>query len=457
MSLGSEIIVAPATLSGGAIAVIRLSGEGSVQLVSEMFRSRRGVDLCSAKGYTMHYGDIVDGEQIVDDVVLSLFLAPHSYTSEDSVEISCHGSRYIVDRIIDLSVRHGARLADPGEFTMRAFMSGRIDLSQAEAVADLIATTNESTHRMATMQLRGGYSTKLHQLRDELVRLCSLVELELDFSEEDVSFADRTQLRTLIVTIASAVDRLKRSFKLGNALKNGVRVAIVGSPNAGKSTLLNRLLGEDRAMVSSIAGTTRDTIEEVLNIGGIDYRFVDTAGLHDTADELEQMGIARSLAALRSAQIVLHVVDGSADMPLQPLQGVDVEDQRVVLVVNKCDLNMGLDIDASLIGGYDDVVHISAKGGEGVDELLSILGSSVDMSSLYAGDIVVSNARHYTHLSDASSALQRTLESMDNNLPTDLLAEDLRQTLHHIGRLTGEEITSQTLLKEIFSSFCIGK
>lgn len=454
MSCESNIIVAPATLSGGAIAVIRLSGEGSIKLAAQSFRSRSGVDLSGAKGYTLHYGDIVHGERVIDDVMVSIFRAPHSYTSEDSVEISCHGSRYIVDQIIALFIGGGARVAEPGEFTMRAFLSGRMDLSQAEAVADLIATTNEATHRMATMQMRGGYSTRLHQLRDELVKLGSLVELELDFSEEDVAFADRTQLRNLVVTIAAEVDRLKGSFKLGNALKNGVRVAIVGAPNAGKSTLLNRLLGEDRAMVSSIAGTTRDTIEEVLNIDGVDYRFVDTAGLHETVDELEQMGIERSLAALRMAQIVLHVVDGTAAVAIEPLKGVGVEDRRVVMVVNKSDLVADVDVCGE---GYDSVVHISAKSGDGVDELLAILRESVDLDMLYSGDIVVSNARHYAELSEASSSLHRTLESIESNLPTDLLAEDLRQTLHNIGQLTGEQITSQTLLKEIFSSFCIGK
>ncbi len=444
-----EIIVAPATLCGGAIAIVRLSGEGSIVLVNNMFRGVRGVALSDADGYTLHYGYIVDGEDVVDDVMISLFRAPHSYTSEDSVEISCHGSSYIVGRIIELAISKGARMAREGEFSIRAFLAGKMDLSQAEAVADMIASSSRAMHALATTQMRGGYSEKLGDLRGRLVHLSALLELELDFSEEDVEFADRGELSRLMAELGAEIERLRESFKVGNAIKEGVAVAIVGAPNAGKSTLLNRLLGEDRAMVSDVAGTTRDTIEEVVVLEGVKYRFVDTAGLHDSDDKLEQMGIERTREAISKAQVVLHLIDVC---DLESVGPIEVSsDQHKIVVLNKIDSFIG-----ALYERYDDAICISAKSGDGVDALLERLKSTVDLESLYAGDIVVSNARHHSHLTAAATALTAAQSAIANALPTDLLTEDLRHTLHHIGSITGE-ITNDEILGKIFSSFCIGK
>ncbi len=439
-----DIIVAPATLSGGAISIVRLSGEGCVELVDGLF-SR---DLKGAKGYTLHYGEIVDGGEVVDDVMLSLFRAPHSYTSEDSVEISCHGSSYIVSRIIELTLREGARMASEGEFTVRAYLAGRVDLSQAEAVSDMIASTNRSMHRLATTQMRGGYSSKLAVLRAELVRLSAMLELELDFSEEDVEFASRGELRDLMLRLQGEINALCDSFRLGNAIKEGVGVAIVGAPNAGKSTLLNRLLGEDRAMVSDVAGTTRDTIEDRVVVKGVTLRFIDTAGLHDTTDRLEMMGIERTRAAMASADVVMQIVDAEA---VASFEAVEVgEGQRLVVVVNKIDLA------PTCSCAIDGAIQISAREGIGIESVIDELLQGVDLESLYAGNAIVSNARHHDHLRQASDSLERAITALNNAAPTDLLLEDLRHTLHHIGSITGE-ITNNEILGEIFSSFCIGK
>ena len=313
MNVPTDTIVAPATASGGAIAVIRLSGPEAIACCDRIFRGRK--PLAEAAGHTLHYGEVIDGDRMIDDVVAAIYRAPHSYTGEDAVELSCHGSHYIVSEIIALLLRSGARMAQPGEFTIRAFLAGRMDLAQAEAVADLIASDSRASHAMASTQMRGGYSAALGALRNELLQLASLLELELDFSEEDVQFADRARLREMMHRIESEITRLTDSFRLGNAIKKGVAVAIVGEPNVGKSTLLNRLLGEERALVSDIAGTTRDTIEETLNIDGVLFRFIDTAGLHDTADRLEQMGIDRTQEMIRRAQIVLQVVDATCPIP----------------------------------------------------------------------------------------------------------------------------------------------
>ncbi len=445
-----DIIVAPATMSGGAIAIIRVSGEGSLELVDKIFSPRSGKPLCGAKGHTIHYGEIVDSaNSVIDDVLVSLFRAPHSYTCEDGVEISCHGSQYIVQQIITLTLEHGARLAEAGEFTIRAYLAGRMDLSQAEAVADMIAASSQASHRMASTQMRGGYSSQLSSLRERLLNLVTLLELELDFSEEDVEFADRGKLQELMCEIRSEITRLEESFKVGNAIKNGVAVAIIGEPNAGKSTLLNRLLNDDRAMVSDIAGTTRDIIEESITIGGITYRFIDTAGIHTTSDRLEQMGIERSYQAIRRAQIVIQLVDATKG----DFSALEVaEDQTLIIVRNKVDLLDKLNMDGSKQG----VVDISARENIGIESLIDALHSTLNTDSLYAGDAIVSSARHYDHLHSAKESLTAALNALSTSTPTDLLCEDIRQTLHHIGAITGA-ITTDDVLGNIFSNFCIGK
>ena len=522
----NDTIAAPATAPGGALSIIRLSGARAVECADAVFRGRRA--LADAAPATLHYGRIVDGERTVDDVVVSLFRAPHSYTGEDSVEISCHGSQYIVSEILRLLTAAGARLAAPGEFTSRAFLAGRIDLSQAEAVADMIAADSRAAHAMASTQMRGAYSESLHDLRDRLLRLTSLLELELDFSEEDVAFADRAELRRTMQEIAVEIDRLTGSFTLGNAIKEGVAVAIVGAPNAGKSTLLNRLLGEERAMVSDIAGTTRDTVEERMNIDGVTFRFIDTAGLRDTDDRLEALGIERTRDAISRANIVISLTTpGNSPEPVALH-----DDQRLITVINKIDL-IGRDISAAqqhtadahttesapddescpnstyaarnrtamasdienntadpaaersagdstrhsgtasgipaLCGGdigertqatnsfgRTPEVRISALNGEGIDNLISALSASVDTRALYAGDAIVSSARHREALAAAGESLAQALEALAADLPADLLSEDIRSVIHHLGTITGE-ITSDDILRNIFSKFCIGK
>ncbi len=452
-----DIIVAPATLSGGAISVIRVSGEGSILLTDKIFRGKRGEKLAAGRGHTIHYGDIVDEKgEIVDDVLVSLFRAPHSYTSEDGVEISCHGSQYIVQRIISLVVAQGARMAEAGEFTLRAYMAGRMDLSQAEAVADVIASNSEASLRIASTQMRGGYSSKLAELRASLLKLVTLLELELDFSEEDVEFADRTKLRELITEIEGEVTNLANSFAIGNAIKKGVAVAIIGEPNAGKSTLLNRILNDDRAMVSEIAGTTRDVIEESVVIKGITFRFIDTAGIHATTDKLEQMGIERSLRAKESAQIVIHLIDAT-QRDFKPLQ--ISREQRLIIVRNKIDLTGITGAEQLLLEAnstYDSTINISAKAGIGIETLLDRLYDTLDTEALYSGDPIVSSARHYAHLEHAKQTLHAATAALRDNIPTDLLCEEIRQTLHHIGAITGD-ISTDEILGNIFSNFCIGK
>ncbi len=457
MAFMSDIICAPATLSGGALSVIRVSGVGAIELADKIFR-KRGQEpkpLAEAAGYTLHYGDILDADgEVVDDVMLSLFRSPHSYTGEDGVEISCHGSAYIVQRIIELALDNGARMATAGEFTTRAFMAGRIDLSQAEAVADMIAVSDRATHRLAQTQMRGGYSERLEKLREELLHLCALMELELDFSEEDVEFADRDELQRSMSLLTAEIERLRESFRLGNAIKNGVGVAIVGAPNAGKSTLLNRILGEERAMVSTIAGTTRDSIEECVRIDGVTYRFIDTAGLHETDDELEQMGIERTIMAMSTANVVVQLVDIDAT---DDLELIEVEPcQKYILLFNKIDSVEASAKMAELQKLYPEAMFISAKGDIGIDKLMTQLSQAVDKESLYASDITVSNARHYEHLTTAAETLLAAQESLRCTLPSDLIVDDLRHSLHEIGAITGA-VTSDDILAHIFSSFCIGK
>lgn len=450
-----DIIVAPATPTGGALCLVRLSGEGSIELCDRVFRGRRR--LAEAATATLHYGEIVDGEEVVDDVVVSIFRAPHSYTAEESVEISAHGSRYVVERILALLVRCGARMAEAGEFTRRAFLAGRMDLSQAEAVADVIAADSHASHAVAATQMRGAYSQELEALRGQLLHITSLLELELDFSEEDVEFADRGELLSLLAHTLQRVDSLAASFALGNALKEGVTVAIAGRPNVGKSTLLNRLAGEDRAMVSEIAGTTRDTIEATANIGGVVYRFVDTAGLHATDDRLEQMGIERTAEALRKARIILWLTDKDDSSIEEDLIGyTPSEDQKIYRIITKIDLRTEGTAGASWSEANYPTIALSAKSGEGVDLLQKALQEAVDATGAYNGKVIVSNRRHHEALREAGRELEAAIVALKGGVPTDLLSEDIRQAIHQLGIITGE-ITTDDVLKNIFSKFCIGK
>ena len=451
MNRDHDIIVAPATAAGGAIAVIRLSGPEVCALCDRFFKGRK--PLAQAKGYTLHYGRIMDGDRAIDDVLVSVFRAPHSYTGEDSAEISCHGSSYIVSEILRLAQAAGARMAEPGEFTVRAYLAGKIDLAQAEAVADLIASSSQTAHALASQQMRGGYSASLETLRERLVALASLLELELDFSEEDVEFADRQALRETLEQIGRSIDGLRRSFALGNAIKEGVAVAIAGAPNVGKSTLLNRLLNDERALVSDIAGTTRDVIEEQTNIDGVVFRFLDTAGIRTTDDRLEQMGIQRTIQSIRRARIVIYLAaadslgpDGSIPQPDFTLS----REQTLLTVVNKIDTCPTLVLPEGTIG-------ISARSGAGIDDLCLALRECVDTRALFQGDPVVSHSRHFQALSQASEALQQALSAFDS-LPADLLAEEIRTVTAALGSITGRGlITPDEILSSIFSKFCIGK
>lgn len=443
-------IVAPATATGGAIAVLRLSGEGVIEIIDKIFRGKQA--LATERGYTLHYGRIMDEERVVDDVLVSLFRAPHSYTGEDSVEISCHGSSYIVSEILRLAMQAGARMAQPGEFTLRAYMAGKLDLSQAEAVADLIASSTKAAHTLASTQMRGGYSEKLDNLRERLLKLTALLELELDFSEEDVEFADRKQLHEVMGEIKKEILSLKESFSLGNAIKEGVPVAIIGAPNAGKSTLLNQLLDEDRAMVSDIAGTTRDVIEEQTTIGGIRFRFLDTAGIRHTEDKLEKMGIERTMQSITKAKIILRMVDAGRMDEAQEMEKIQLQsEQRIITLLNKTDLHP----EVHLPEGW---LAISAKKGIGIAELREALCASIHTEALYHGDPVVSHSRHLEALMEAEEALERAMRGVEEGLPTDLLSEEIREVIHHIGTITGRgEILSEEVLQTIFSKFCIGK
>lgn len=439
----NDIIVAPATAMGGAIAVIRISGEGAVECCDKVFAGRSR--LADAAPYTVHYGRIVDGDRTLDDVLVSVFRAPHSYTGEDSVEISIHGSKYIASEVMSLLVRNGARMARAGEFSVRAFLAGKMDLSQAEAVADMIAADSRASHALASTQMRGGYSQSLQSLRRQLLDIASLLELELDFSEEEVEFADRDHLENLLNHTGAEIGRLMESFATGNAIKEGVATAIVGAPNVGKSTLLNRLVGEDRAMISDIAGTTRDTVEAHCNIDGVQFRFVDTAGIRTTDDRLEQMGIERTMKALREARIVIQMIEAGCS----GFEPVAVGDgQTLIVVANKADRSDDRSV--------NDAIYISAKSGDGVDKLRARLRSTVDTERIYAGETVVSNARHFAALQRASEALTRAMTALHSGLSGELLSEEIREVLQHIGEITGD-VTSDDILKNIFSKFCIGK
>ena len=475
MDQNNDTIVALATGVGGALAVIRLSGAEAIKICDSVFKAASGNPLSSAKGYTLHYGEIKDSDgSSVDEVLISVFHAPHSYTGEDSIEISCHASRYIGQRIISLLIDAGARHATPGEFTIRAYMNGKMDLAQAEAVADIIASTDRATHAMALTQMRGGYSAEFKCLRDRLLNLVSLMELELDFGEEEVEFADRSKLLSLTDEIKTKVDQLLKSFRHGNAIKEGIGVAIVGAPNVGKSTLLNTLLKDDRAMVSDIAGTTRDAIEETLNINGVRFRFIDTAGIRNTDDTLEQMGIERTYVHIDRAEIVIVMAEAgdtaqsSANNIHDILSRVDIRpEQNLCILLNKAD-KQGLtesteypaQITPSAIRPYLDIdakiIPISAKNNINISSVSEYLYNTSDACSIFRGDPIVSNSRHYESLSRASESLSRVHEGLQTNLPADLISQDIRETLYHLGTITGE-ITTDDILSQIFSKFCIGK
>ena len=443
----TDTICALATAPGGALGIIRISGDHSLEILSHIFSK----DLTTAQANTIHYGHIVESDavsphqQVIDEVLVSVFRAPHSYTGEESAEISCHGSRYILNKVLELLVQNGCRMAGPGEFTMRAYLNGKMDLSQAEAVADLIASSNKSTHQMAMSQLRGQFSSELSQLRDKLLKLTSLLELELDFSDhEDLEFADRSELLQIALDTDAHITHLAQTFEAGNALKNGIPVAIVGAPNVGKSTLLNALVGEERAIVSDIQGTTRDAIEDTIQLGGITFRFIDTAGIRHTNDTIENLGIERSMAAAQRARIILLVTQPGVPYPDIPFN----DDQTVIRIENKTE-------------------QFQAKYGVGLDQLRQQLIDAAPATT--DSDVIVSNARHYEALCRAHNHLQRVLEGMgaemvngqwtiiNPSLSGDLLSEDLRLTLDTLAEITGGQITPNEVLGNIFQHFCVGK
>ena len=448
----NDTITALATPAGGAIAVIRLSGNHAIEIAQSIF-SR---DLSQAKGGTLHYGEVKDEQgATVDDVVVSVYKAPHSYTGEDSVEISCHGSRYIIQRILVLLQAHGARQAEPGEYTKRAFLNGKMDLSQAEAVADLIASTNAAQHRLAMSQLKGGFSKELATLRERLLKMTSLLELELDFSDhEDLEFADRSELNALAREIDDRIVSLAKSFQAGKVLKAGIPVAIVGKTNVGKSTLLNALLGEERAIVSDIDGTTRDTIEDTTTIDGVLFRFIDTAGLRKTTDKIENIGIARALSAAEKAYVVLWVIDRQpTEEEINDMQALSAG-KHLFAVFNKADLPH----ESPVLPSSIPCMEISAKDGQGVAALEKAISTGLDLPELSSEDVIVTNARHHADLMHAHEDLQRVIAGMSSGLSSDLLAEDLRLVIDDLADITGQDrITPQETLNNIFSHFCIGK
>jgi len=450
-----DTICALATSPGGAIGIIRISGPQALEILSRVFRGKGDAQTFSAN--TIHYGHIVEYDAVsqhpvpIDEVMVSVFRAPHSYTGEDSAEISCHGSRYILNKVLALLIENGCRQAGPGEFTQRAYLNGKMDLSQAEAVADLIASTNKATHQMAMSQLRGHFSSQLAQLREQLLKLTSLLELELDFSDhEDLEFADRSELLELTKTIDHHITRLATSFETGQALKQGIPVAIVGKTNVGKSTLLNRLLKDDRAIVSDVHGTTRDTIEDTIDINGITFRFIDTAGIRQTTDEVEQIGINRTYAAIDKARIVLWLIDSEPEESEMAEMQQRCEDKSLIIIQNKIDKS---DNTTSKQGS----IAISAKYGQGIEVLEQAIYQSANIPTLQANDVIVTNARHYDALVRAHDHLQRVLEGMAQNISGDLLSEDLRLTLDTLAEITGGQITPNEVLGNIFKNFCVGK
>jgi tRNA modification GTPase len=468
----NDTIVALATPSGaGAIAVIRVSGPEAMNIVSPLFIAKSKKELKKQATHTLHLGNIIDGARIIDEVLVSIFQGPKSYTGEHTIEISCHGSQYIQQEIIQLLIRNGCRSAEAGEFTLRAFLNGKMDLSQAEAVADLISSENSASHQIAMQQMRGGFSNEIQKLRQELLNFASLIELELDFAEEDVEFANRDEFQDLVTRIQQVLKKLIDSFAVGNVLKNGIPVAIVGEPNVGKSTLLNALLNEERAIVSEIAGTTRDTIEDEISIGGIGFRFIDTAGIRETQDIIEGLGIKKTFEKISQAQVVIYLL--SADKFKIQNSKFQVELQKIhnqfpqkplLIIVNKVDtleptelekLQQELEVISRGVE-KSQYLLLSAKTGMGVEELQEKLLQFVNTGELRNNNTIVTNSRHYNALLSALEEINKVQQGLNDNLSGDLMAIDIRQALYHFGEITGE-ITNDDLLGNIFANFCIGK
>ncbi len=462
-----ETIVALATPSGaGAIAIIRLSGADAIAIAAEVFQSVSGKDITKQKTHTLHLGHIMDGAKTYDQVLLSIFKGPNSYTGENVVEISCHGSTFIQQQIIQLLLRKGSKMAQPGEFTLRAFLNGKLDLSQAEAVADLIASDNEASHQIAMQQMRGGFSNEIAKLREELLNFASLIELELDFAEEDVEFADRTQFHELLERIEFVLKRLIDSFAVGNVIKNGIPVAIVGEPNVGKSTLLNALLNEERAIVSDIAGTTRDTIEDELVIEGMSFRFIDTAGIRETKDVVESIGIQKTFEKIEQAQVVILLLDAK-QLQVSGLKfQVEIEKIKnkfplkpLIVLINKVDLLPVEEVETirKQLGTLNlKLETISAKQKTGIEDLKNTLLSFVNTGALRNNETIVTNTRHYDSLLKALEEIQKVKWGLDSGISSDLMAIDIRQALFHFGEITGQ-VSNDELLGNIFANFCIGK
>lgn len=470
--VSQDTIVALATPSGaGAIAIIRVSGKDALTIAASVFESVSGKDLLKQKTHTIHLGHIIDGTKVYDQVLLSIFKGPNSYTGENVVEISCHGSTYIQQQIIQLLLRKGCKMAEPGEFTLRAFINGKLDLSQAEAVADLIASENEASHQIAMQQMRGGFSNEIAKLREELLNFASLIELELDFAEEDVEFADRTQFYDLLERIEFVLKRLIDSFAVGNVIKNGIPVAIVGEPNVGKSTLLNALLNEERAIVSEIAGTTRDTIEDELVINGISFRFIDTAGIRETKDVVESIGIKKTFEKIEQAQVIVYLLDSSGilDFRFQTsdhsmLDNVKIEVEKIrnqfplkplIIIGNKADTLTESQIQ-NLKSEIPEILLISAKENTNIEALKEQLLSFVNTGALRNNETIVTNTRHYDSLLKALEEIQKVKFGLQSNISSDLMAIDIRQALYYFGEITGQ-VTNDELLGNIFANFCIGK
>jgi len=458
--LNNDTIIALATSSGvGAIAIIRLSGENAIEIINKFFQSKYGTkDLTNVKSHTIHLGNIIDDSHIIDEVLVSIFKNPHSYTGENVVEINCHGSVYIQQEILQLFIKNGVRNANAGEFTLRAFLNGKMDLSQAEAVADLIASDSKASHQVALQQMRGGFSSEIQDLRQQLLNFASLIELELDFAEEDVEFADRTEFKSLISKINNVLKRLIDSFALGNVLKNGIPVAIVGQPNVGKSTLLNALLNEERAIVSHIEGTTRDAIEDEITIDGVTYRFIDTAGIRTTEDFVENIGIKKTFENIEKSQLVLHLIDASKIKLLEhkssELKG-KYPFKKILTIINKADLLSKKEI-TNLNSQFSNLIILSAKNKTGLTSLITILTELANKGALSNNETIVSNSRHFEALNNAYTSIKEVQKGINNNISTDLFSIDIRQALFHLGEITGE-VTTEDLLDNIFANFCIGK
>ena len=462
----NDTICAVATASGGAIGIIRVSGTEAIRITDKIFRpvDKHSTPLDKRDANTINFGFIRNGkDEIIDEVLVSIFRAPHSYTGEDSVEISCHGSSYVLQQVMRLLIENGCRSAAPGEYTQRAFLNGKMDLSQAEAVADLIKSTSAATHRMAMNQMRGGFSHELSTLRDKLLKLTSLMELELDFSDhEELEFADRDELKQIALQVKSKISGLASSFNLGNAIKNGIPVAIIGETNAGKSTLLNTLVGEDRAIVSDIHGTTRDVIEDTVNINGTVFRFIDTAGIRDTTDTIERLGIDLTFKKINQADIIICMVDATEKSDrikeisekLYPL----CKDKQLIVAYNKTDItNQLVCTEIEKILPHAHQIRISAKFGTNIDKLKQMLLTFAHVPEISQSDIIITNTRHYEALIRSLEAVNRVIDGINENIPSDLVAQDLRECLSHLAEITGGEITSEETLQNIFKHFCIGK